>query len=351
MTLLFLMACAPATETQVIPVGPPRIAYLQPTRADAVRDASGIPVSSPPLNAFRRGLTELGYAEGENIAISYYFTVEGDESRLPEIAAQIVATNPAVIVAVGPDEAWAIKQATGTIPIVIASVPDPVERGFAQSYAHPEGNLTGVAPLSIGLVAKRLQLLHGAVPGISRVAILSTPGWDAPSKPKGRQWQEVQDAAASLGIDVFLHPVQDQGSASSTTESIVQAIAEIRGEGADAVYLLSDALFDTRRNMIAETARKYGLPTMYSQGPFAEAGGLMAYAPDIGAVYHRVAEYVDKILRGAEPRDLPIDQQSGFEWVINLDTAADLGIEMSASTLQKATRTIGGANLTLGDVP
>jgi putative ABC transport system substrate-binding protein len=282
------------------------------------------PGSPPDLftDAFRQGLQELGYVEGRNISIEYRWA-DGRPERLPILAAELVRLNVDVIVASGPSVAVA-RQATLTIPIVMAVMADPVRLGLAASLARPGGNVTGLTILSDELPGKWMDLLKEVIPGISRVAVLSEPQFTAD------QLRVSEAAARSLGLRLQVLNVRRQ-------DELETAFAEAKKNRAEALIVLSSALFFVDRAAVVALAAKQRLPTIYHQKEFVVGSdGLMSYGPDFSDLFRRAAGYVDKILKGAKPGDLPIERPTKFELVINLKTARTLGLTIPQSLLQRA---------------
>jgi len=277
---------------------------------------------SPRIEAFRKGLREHGYVEGKNVVLEYRYA-EGKLDRLPDLAAQLVALKVDVIVTASPPAVRAAKNATSTIPIVFAAVGDPVAIGLVESLARPGQNITG---LSIGgpeLDGKRLELLKDAVPRTSRVAVLFA---EMPRK-------EREIAAQALGIQLISLPVRELGD-------IEPAFETARKENVHALLMSPSPLLNTVRERIVELAAKNRLPAMYAGPEFVEAGGLMSYAPSYVDLFRRAATYVDKILKGAKPADLPVEQPTKFELMINLKTAKALGLTIPPSVLGRADHVI-----------
>jgi putative ABC transport system substrate-binding protein len=269
-------------------------------------------VPSPLLDeAFRQGLRELGYVEGQNMAIEYR-SAEGKEDRLPGLAAELVRLKVDVIVTTSPRATAVTRQATRTIPIVFTVSGDPVADGFVASLARPGGNTTGLATLGPELVGKQLELLKAVAPKVSRVAVLQNPSTNL-NPPALRQ---AEIAARALGMQLQILEAR-------TPSEIAAAFAAMRSQRADGVLVLRDALFRTQRAQIAALAAKGRLPVVYGLKEHAEAGGLMAYGASVPQMYRRAATYVDKILKGAKPADLPVKQPTGFELVINLKAAKE----------------------------
>ena len=280
------------------------------------------------LADFREGLRELGYVEGQNIAIEFR-SAEGKYDQLPSLAAELVRLKVDVIVTFSPPAIQAAKQATGTIPIVMAGIIDPVAAGFVASLARPGGNITGLALMAPEMVAKQLELLKELVPKVSRVAVLGNPA----NTGTAPQLRHAQDAARALGVR--LQPLEARGPS-----EIDSAFAEMSRERAGAVIVLVDAMLAEHRARIADLAAKHRLPAVFGLPDLAEAGGLMAYGASVSDRYRRVATLVDKILKGAKPADLPVEQPTKFELVINLKTAKALGLTIPQTLLLRADHVI-----------
>lgn len=279
------------------------------------------------LNAFRQKLRELGHVEGKNVAIEYRWA-EGRDDRLPELAAELVRMKPDVIVTTGTPGTLAAKQATSTIPIVFASVGDPVSAGLVASVARPEGNATGFTFTGPELEGKRLEILKDLIPGLSRVIAL----WN-PLSMGGEFYRQTQFAAAAL--NVTLQPVE-----ASRIDHLEQAFATIGRAGAQALIVLADSFLLSNRKQIVEFAANRRLPAMYPYREYVDVGGLSSYAPSKTDRLRRTAVYVDKILRGAKPTDLPIEAPTIFELVVNGKTAKELGLSVPAALLARADEVI-----------
>jgi len=273
------------------------------------------------LNAFRDGLQKLGYVEGRNIKIEYRWA-EGNLERLPGLATELVRLKVDVILAGGTSGATAAKNATREIPVVMAGVGEPVEAGLVASLARPEGNLTGFSAVAPQSTSKRLQLLREAVPGIKRVAVV----WNSTNSNAQREWSVAQETAKVLGLALMSHEAR-------TLEELGDTLATVPRAHPDSMIVLNDPFVFTYRKSIAEAALRYRLPSVYGFREFVDSGGLMSYGANISQTYRRAASYVDKILKGAKPADLPIEQPVTFELVINLKTAKQLGLTIPQSVL------------------
>jgi len=280
------------------------------------------------INAFLQGLRELGYVDGQNIHIELRFAEERNKS-LAQLADELVSTKPDVVLTSGDLGIRAVRGAAGSIPIVWALDSDPVAAGFAESLARPGHNLTGLSNLSTGLVAKRLDLLRELSPRLSRIAILRAS--DSLINPL--YWQEAQSAAEALHIVV--QPVIWDGA--SDLEPSFAALARNRAE---ALTILPGPLVYSRRAQITTLAERYRLPAIYDAREFVESGGFMSYGPSLTDLYRRAAGYVDKILKGAKPGDLPIEQPTKFELVISLKAAKKLDLTIPPSLLARADEVI-----------
>jgi putative ABC transport system substrate-binding protein len=280
--------------------------------------------AEPWHRAFRQGLRDLGWVEGKDISIEYRY-VEGRGDRLPDLAADLVRLNVDIIVTSVSPDAVAAKNATRTIPIVMAAPGDPVALGLAESLARPGGNITGLSQISPELAGKRLELLKEIVPKLSLVAVL----WNPQSKISEISWKEIQPPARALGLQ--LHSME----ARSSTD-FDKAFEDATRAHAGAVAVMPDPLFGGNLKRIADLATKNRLPSTYHMREFADSGGLVAYGPDRSDMFRRAAAYVDKILKGAKPGDLPIEQPTKFELVVNMKTAKALGIKVPQSILVRA---------------
>ena len=287
--------------------------------------------SSHLRDAFLQGLRELGYVEGRNVVIEYRYA-EGKPERLPALAAELVALKVDVIVTVSNTTALAAKQATRTVPIVFTAVADPVAAGIVTSLARSGGNLTGLASLGSELVGKRLELLKQAVPGVSRVAVLWLPG--ALGERTEKDMRTGADVA-SRALGVRLQFVEARGPA-----DFDRAFSDMTSARADALTLLPSNMFLREHRRLVDLAAKNRLPAVYGSREFVDAGGLMSYGANQVDLYRSAATYVDKILKGAKPDDLPVEQSSKFELFINLKSANALGITIPKSMLARADEVI-----------
>ena len=285
--------------------------------------------NGPPPDTFieglRRGLRDHGYVEGQNISIEYGLADSADQ--LPSVAAHLVRLNVDVILASGTPPVPVAKSATQTIPIVFVASIDPVATGIVSSLARPGGNITGFVGVHSDLMGKRLELLREAVHRLSRVAVLSHA-----TNPGNVQYlRQAEIAARALGTQLQLLAVRNAGD-------FERVFGEARG--ASALIQLDDVIFTSHRRQVVELAVKHQLPTMYGFREFVDAGGLISYGPDYPDLYRRAATYLDKIFRGAKPADLPVEQPTKFELVINMKTAKALGLTIPHSLLGRANQVI-----------
>jgi putative ABC transport system substrate-binding protein len=311
-----LVAAPRASEAQQA-AKVPRIGYLTGNRA-----------TNPHLHeAFRQGLRDLGYVEGHNVVIEYR-DAEGKVERLPALAAELVALKVDVIVVPNTPAALAAKQATRTLPIVVAFAVDPVTDGLVTSLARPGGNVTGLSTQAPELVGKRLELLTQAVPGVTRVAVLWQPGGVGERTEKDIL-TSAEVAGRALGLR--LQFVEARGPA-----DVDRAFSDMTRARAGALTVLGSPMFTSERRRLVDLAAKHRLPAVYGRREYVDAGGLMSYATNFADLYRRAATYVVKILKGAKPADLPVEQPTKFELVINLKTAKALGLTIPPSLLGRA---------------
>jgi putative ABC transport system substrate-binding protein len=289
------------------------------------------PAAGPRLEGFFKGLRDLDYVEGRNLMIEYRYA-EGKPERYPALAAELVALKVDVIVSANTLGTLAAKQATKTIPIVFVGAADPVQSGLVTSLARPGGNATGLSALSPELVGKCLELLAQAVPGVSRVAVLWQPGAQGDRTDKD-MLKGADVAARALGMR--LQFVEARGP----TE-FDRAFSDMTRARADALTVLGSAMFNNERRRLVDLAAKNRLPAVYSGRASVDAGGLMSYGPDLADMLRRAATYVDKILKGAKPADLPIEEPREFDFVNNLQTAQALGLTIPPHVLLQATEVI-----------
>ena len=306
-----------------------RIGYLSPSSPS---DPEGLasPFGERGLAAFRQGLRDLGYVEGQNFAIEGRWA-EGKFERLPNLAAELVRLKVDVIVSVVTQATLAAKNATRTIPIVLVAAGDPVGSGLVASLARPGGNLTGVSVIGPEINVKLLELLKQAVPWASQVAVLGNP--TNRGHGHGTVWRELQGAAQVLGVTLQFVPVQQP-------EDFESAFAAIRTAHADALYVMQDHLLFSHRPRIVDFTAQSKLPAIYMYREWADAGGLMAYGASLREVHRRVADHVDKILKGAKPADLPVEQVMRLDLVINLKTAQAFGLTIPPMLLFQADEVI-----------
>jgi putative tryptophan/tyrosine transport system substrate-binding protein len=312
-----LAACGTSPPAPQPPAKIPRIGWLG--------IGPGVPSSE---NAFRQGLRELAYVEGQNILVERR-RAERSPDELPDAAAELVRLPVDVIVAAGGATIPAAMRATATIPIVMVLASDPVQSGYVASLARPAGNVTGLSQITSQLSAKRLELLKEAIPGLAEVGFLWNP--DIPGR--GSELAESEAAARALGLRL-------RAMAARTPEDLEAAFIAATAEPPGAIYLQNNFLINPNQGKIADWAARGRLPTMYGIKEFTEAGGLMAYGPDQPDMFRRAAGYVDRILRGTSPADLPVEQPATFDLAINLRTAQTIGLAIPPSVLQQATELI-----------
>jgi ABC-type uncharacterized transport system substrate-binding protein len=310
------VACPLAARAQQ-PAKLPTIGYL---------GAATLPSESQRMAAFVQRLRDLGWIEGRTVVIDYRWA-EGRSERMAEIAAEFVRLKLDVILATATEPALAAKKATALIPIVFPISTDPVGTGVVASLARPGGNVTGLSTLGAGLAAKRLEILRDVFPRLDRLAIMANVGG-----PTVLEMHEFQEAARTLRLEVI--PLEIR-----RTEDIAPALESLKGR-VDALYVVGDPLANVNRVRINTFALVARLPTIYVQREYVEAGGLMSYGPNFPNMFRRAADYVDKILRGAKPADLPVEQPTKFDLVINLVTARALGLEVPPTLLARADEVI-----------
>jgi ABC-type uncharacterized transport system substrate-binding protein len=296
----------------------PRIGVLRP----------GLPLD-PYIEIFRLALRDLGYVEGRNVIVEFRWA-HGREERLPELAADLARLPLDVIVVAGTKPTRAVQRATSTIPIVMAAVGNPVASRFVRSLTRPGGNITGVSLLQPGLGGKRIVLLKQLLPNAKTVAVLRNVDTLVDVEPL---WRDTEAVARNLGVQLHVHDVR-------STSELPQAFDTMIREGSDALLVLPDPTFTAIRGRIAELAAKERIPTMYEAREFTVAGGLISYAASLAHQFTRAAVYVDKILKGAKPADLPVEEPTKFELVINMKTAKVLGLTIPPVVLAQADEVI-----------
>jgi putative ABC transport system substrate-binding protein len=309
--------CLPAQAQQ--PTKTPRIGFLSAS--------SAAPLSSR-IEAFRQGLRELGYGEGKNILIDWRFA-EGKPDRLSELAAELVRLKVDVIVTGGPQSTRSAKEATSTIPIVMAQDSDPVGSGFVASLARPGGNITGLSTLAPEISGKQLELLKEIVPRLSRVAVIG----NSTNPGNAQALRETELAAGAFGVQLQYLDVLGP----KDIETGFRAASKGR---ADAVVALPSSILNSHRTQVAELAVKSRLPGIYWQSEWVENGGLMSYGVSYADLFRRAGTYVDKILKGAKPADLAVEQPKKFEFIINLKAAKQIGLTIPPNVLARADRVI-----------
>jgi ABC-type uncharacterized transport system substrate-binding protein len=296
-----------------------RIGFLASSSADRER---------PRLAAFQRTLRELGYVEGQNILIHQRYA-GGNFQQLPELAAELARVKIDIFVAVGAPASRAARTTSGVIPIVMVGVADPVGLGLVANLARPGGNVTGLSDFNAGVVAKRLELLKEVMPSASRVVALLNPT----NSSNPLQLELTQVAASTLGVTLL--PLEAKNA-----EEIERAFAAMKTERAEAVIIIGDPMFGTHRRRLVDLSAKTRLPAIYSTREYVVDGGLVAYGANLDDLYPRAAHFVDRILKGAKPSDLPVEQPTKFELVINLKTAKALGLTIPPSLLARADQVI-----------
>src|SRR5882724_2243020 len=309
--------CLPAEAQQ--PTKIPRVGFLAGTKPAPV---------AARVAAFRQGLRELGYVEGKNIVVEWRYA-EGKADRERELAAELARLKVDVIVSAGPTVTRALKEATSTIPIVMGQDGNPVVSGLVASLARPGGNITGLSNLSPELSGKRLELLKEIVPNLSLVTVIGSS--NEPDNPQ--ILKEMELAAGALKVKLQYLDVLS----SKDIETAFQAAAKARADG---VVMLGSVVFNTHRLQIVELAAKSRLPATYARPEFVEDGGLMTYGPSINDLFRRAATYVDKILKGSKPVDLPVEQPKKFEFIINLKAGKQIGLTIPPNVLVRADRVI-----------
>jgi putative ABC transport system substrate-binding protein len=313
--LLAVQALAGAQPAKKVP----RIGYLAAVSATA---------DAPRLDAFRQGLRELGYVEGQNIQIDYRHESQNLQ-RLPDLAAELVRLNVDIIVTVTSNAAVAAKKATSTVPIVFMGVTDPIATGLAESLARPGGNATGVTNVAAILTGKRLELLKEVLPKVSRVAVL----WDPKAPGSIPQWEASQEPAHKLRLQ--LHSME-----ASSVEDYVTAFKDAVKAHSEAVWVTLNPVANSNQKLLAELAIENGLPAICARGDYAENGCLIAYGPGYQTEGTDGARFVDRILKGAKPAELPIEQPTKFELVINLRTASRMGVTIPQPMLDRADKLV-----------
>jgi putative ABC transport system substrate-binding protein len=312
-----------------ITIGWPLAARAQPVgKVYRIGMLEAIPAAqnAANLDALRKGLRDFGYVEGRNLIIEYR-SADGRADRFPDLVAELVRLKVDLIVTRGTPAAGAAKSAAGTIPVVMATMGDP--RAMVASFARPGGNITGVTTFSTELTAKRIELLKELLPKLSRIALLHNMG--NPASPP--EWEETRTAARALGLQAELLDVRSQGDLGRAFEEAVR-------QHVDALLIGADGLTQLHRQMIVDLAARNRLPSSYPAREFVEAGGLMAYAVNYPELYFRFADFIDRIFKGAKPAELPVEQPTKFELVINLKTAQALGLTIPQTVLLRADEVI-----------
>ena len=291
----------------------------------------GAPPPNPVVDGFMQGLRELGYIDGKNIIIEYRFA-EGKEDRLPELAKELVQLKVDAIFTAGTPAIFALKQATKTIPIVFFSTSDPIGTGVVASLAHPGGNVTGISALASDLWPKRLELLKEISPKLSRLSRVAMV-WNKNNAAMALEARATQDVAGPLGV-----ALQDRGIKDANELEAVFAV--MTKDRPDAFLALMDPVLNSYRTRILDFLAKNRLPAIFQSRDWVEAGGLISYGPSYPGLFHRIAVQMDKVLKGAKPADIPVEQPTKFELVINLKTAQQIGLTIPPNVLARADRVI-----------
>src|SRR5713101_7059216 len=291
-------------------------------------ETTSMALNAANLDAFRQGLRELGYVEGRNFMIEYR-SADGRRERFPELATELVRLKVDVILTRGTPAVMAAKNATGTIPVVMAASGDPLLSGVVAGLARPGGNVTGLSAIVVEVTGKRLQLLREVVPGVSRIAVLLDMG----NPNNALQWKETEIAAPSLGVQPQLLDVRKPRDFGGAFDAAIR-------QRAGAMVVGIDALTQANHRPIIDLAAKHRLPAIYAAREFVDVGGLVAYGVSYPHLYHRAASFVDKILKGAKPADLPVEQPTKFELVINMKTAKALGLTIPQTVILQADQVI-----------
>jgi putative ABC transport system substrate-binding protein len=291
-------------------------------------DTASQELNAANLVAFRRGLRELGYIEGQNLAIEYR-TADGRSDRLPELVSELLRLKVDAFVLRGTQEAIAVKNATSTVPVVMSAVADPIGSGIVAELAHPGGNFTGMISFVTELEAKRVELLREMVPKLKQLAIIR----DGSNPATATQWEEVQKAARALAIEARNFDVRSGADVGRAFEVASKDLV-------DAIYVGVDSVTRTNQRQIVDLAARYKLPAIYPAREFVEEGGLVTYGVSYPQLYLRAGSFVDKIFKGAKPADLPVEQPTKLELVLNLKTAKALGLDVPPLLLARADEVI-----------
>ena len=318
--LLLLVALCSSAEAQQ-PAKVPRIGLIRPSRSDH-------PGSQALIAAFRQGLRDLGYVEGQNITLEIRWA-DGNRDRLPQLADELVRLKVDVMVTGGNSATQAAKRASSTIPIVMTQVADPERDGFVVSLARPGANITGLTHMNTELAGKRLELLKESVPKTSRVAVL----WNPANPAQAFNFKEIETAAKALTVSLRSLPVRGPEDFDGAFEAAVKGRVH-------SIFVSSDGIINSHRKELVNRIAKNRLAAMYTESEWADAGGLIVYGPSNTDLYRRAATYVDKILKGIKPTELPIEQPTKFELIINLKTAKQIGLTIPPSVLARADKVI-----------
>jgi putative tryptophan/tyrosine transport system substrate-binding protein len=319
--LAFVLVMTGAVAQAQQPAKVPRIGIIRPSRSDSAG-------SQALIAAFRQGLRDLGYVEGQNITLEIRWA-DGNRDRLPQLADELVRLKVDVIVTGGNSATQAVKRASSTIPIVMTQVSEPVRDGFVESFARPGRNITGLTHMNTELAGKRLELLKDSVPKTSRVAVL----WNPANPAQPFNFKEIETAAKALAVSIRSLPVRVPEDFDGAFEAAVKGRV-------DSIFVSSDGIINSHRKEVVNRIAKNRLPAMYTEPEWADTGGLMVYGPSNTDLYRRAATYVDKILKGIKPTELPIEQPTKFELIINLKAAQQIGLTIPPNVLARADKVI-----------
>jgi putative ABC transport system substrate-binding protein len=323
-TLLALIAAA-----ALLPRGGLRAQTARKVWRIGVLESAPEELNAANLGAFRKGMLELGYVEGRDFVLEYRFLADGPTEEHRQVAADLVADGVDLIVTRGSPAVAAAQHATATIPIVMASNAEPLGLGIVDSLARPRGNVTGLSGLTVELVPKQIELLRDVAPAITRIAVMNNMS----SSVGAARWEVIRGKRQALGIEPLLYDIRN-------SEALSQAFASASEAGAQALLFSLDHAIRSNLQSVVELAMRYRLPAIYGSREFVIAGGLMSYGPPFPKLYFRAASFVDRIFRGTKPADIPVEQPTAVELIINIGTARQLGLTISPALLARADEVI-----------